>query len=346
MKFAMVLPFLAVGGFAHAEPGGLTTFDNWIVGCDNALSCVAIGLSPEDTKTLAYLRIARDGGPGTRPIVSAAILNDSSSMGPIRLALPEGDGDLPVTTLRIEDPWAGFGSIELAAADHRPFIEALLTSAELRLTLEDLSSTVPLSNLQAALLHMDMVQGRNGTDEALVARGNQPASAIHAPPPLPKINAVKIEELATPSVRPAGLPASDALCLEGQRDYVIDTGDETQIWGVCSSGGAYNLLYDLYVVSDGPALPAEPGPSNTNFWNEPDTMLVSPVLLEDGRTIMSFDRGRGPGDCGALSYWVFDGEKLVPTHLSMMNVCQGVPPGEWPVLYRAAQSPERPAGLR
>jgi hypothetical protein len=339
--YLIALSLLLVAGAAQAEPGKLRTFEDWIVGCDNAGACIAIGFSPEEIETLAYLRIARDAGTGAQPVVSVAILNDISSKGPIRLSLPEGRGELPVTTLAIDDPWAGFGSIPIGATDHRAFIDALLPAEDLVLTLDHVTSNVSLRGMTAALRHMDVVQGRVDADDALIATGDRPTGTGSVPQSLPSVAAMKIEELPPSAARPDGLPPSDEFCPDQQRDYVIDTGTGMLIWGVCISGGAYNLIYDLFVVADGTATPADPGPLNASFWNQPGAMLVSPVLLEDGRSIMSFDRGRGPGDCGAISYWAFDGEKLVPTQLAVMNVCRGVPPGEWPVLYRTNQSPER-----
>jgi hypothetical protein len=54
--------------------------------------------------------------------------------------------------------------------------------------------------------------------------------------------------------------------------------------------------------------------------------------------LQTFSKGRGIGDCGASETWVFDGREFRLAELSVMSECMGVPPDDWPVVYRAEVS--------
>jgi hypothetical protein len=54
-------------------------------------------------------------------------------------------------------------------------------------------------------------------------------------------------------------------------------------------------------------------------------------------TISTFSKGRGIGDCGTESIWVFDGKAFRMTSFRMMPDCRGVPLWEWAQLYTATR---------
>src|SRR3954468_22629637 len=77
MLFALTA--LAVSSAAPASASGLRTFKNWLVGCDNTLSCRALGTKAEDSGDPAYLVLDRGGGPQAAP--SLRFMDQNGSVG-------------------------------------------------------------------------------------------------------------------------------------------------------------------------------------------------------------------------------------------------------------------------
>lgn len=334
-RILAALPLLAVLPAAAAETGTLETFGDWVVGCDNSRACTALGLSPQVAAAFAYLKVTREAGAESGPLVSVTILDELQAGGPIGLSL--AGGTLPVETLEPEEDGGSFASAALGPVDHIAFLNALLPGETLDVSIGDETVPVSLKGMSAALRYMDAAQERAGASGALVARGERPADTIPGPSPLPTVTALALIAIDVPAERPEGLPERDEFCPEGSEDTVFEAQDGTLLWGVCTSAGAYNLFEDFSIVTDGVARPADLGARGTGIDPDAETgsTLVNAGLTEDGRTIQAFFRGRGLGDCGTVTSWVFDGEDLALVEEAMMGECRGVMPDDWPVLYRA-----------
>ena len=82
--FAVLLSGLA----AAPEPAGAQsagpaqsvpaerTFRDWVVGCDNAHGCIALGLVPANDLNTAFIHVQREAGRGARPVVSIVLYDD------------------------------------------------------------------------------------------------------------------------------------------------------------------------------------------------------------------------------------------------------------------------------
>ncbi|MFD2238379.1 DUF1176 domain-containing protein [Aureimonas populi] len=334
-----LLPLLLAAPAAAGEPGEMRSFGDWIAGCDNRLSCTAIGLSPEAAPVFAYLKVAREAGAQAEPTVSVSILDQLETGGPIGLALP--DGTLPVTSLDVpEGADTSFAAAELGDVDHGAFLDALLPASVLDVSLGGDTVPVSLEGLSAALRYMDDVQGRAGGLTALVAKGEAAADSVTPAPPPVTVTAQPLSEIAEPGERPAALGAPEEYCPDNLDDLVFEAADGTRLWGVCSSAGAYNLSYDFWIVRDGTAEPADFGAFGQGFSGDGTSTLVNPTLMEDGLTITAFARGRGLGDCGAIASWAMDAGAPTLVESAVMGECRGVMPDDWPVLYRAELSTE------
>lgn len=332
--FALSLMPLA-GVALAAETGTTQTFGDWLVGCDNTRSCTAIGLSPEAAGVFAYLKVAREGGPGSRASISVSILDELAAGGPIRLEL-EG-GTLDRETWEVEENASSFATAQ-AGERSRAAIEALLPGETLQVSIGEETAPISLGGMSAALRYMDAAQERAGTALALVAKGERPEDTVPAAPLPGSIPSMRLTEIDTPAQRPQGLPERDEFCPESAGDTVLQAENGTLLWGVCSSSGAYNLFSDFSIVVDGIATAADLGPQGTGI--DPDggdtgSTLVNAALAEDGRTLQAFFRGRGLGDCGSITSWVFDGRAMRLVEESGMGECRGVRPDDWPVTYRA-----------
>ena len=69
---------------------------------------------------------------------------------------------------------------------------------------------------------------------------------------------------------------------------------------------------------------------------EPGNQLTGGVYDPETREMESASLGRGIGDCGTHARWRWTGEAFVLIHQATMEVCAGMSPDDWPVLYRAA----------
>lgn len=94
--------------------------------------------------------------------------------------------------------------------------------------------------------------------------------------------------------------------------------------------GAYNYGY-RFVIADAKGEHARsPGFA---AW---DDTLVNPGFEEKTMTLSHFSQGHGPGDCGDEAEWVWDGSAFFRLlRHTVMDVCGGVPPKYWSVVWRA-----------
>ena len=342
---AVVAPLPAA---AADRAGELKTFRDWVIGCDNTLSCTALGLAPSDGAGSAFVKIARVGGPAATPEVSVVVYAETTPAAPrLRLRLDGGKGPgLPSDVLAAEFD-GQFARARLTGADAAAVIAALLPAKGLTVELLDgtqslSSSPVSLSGSSASLRYMDAEQGRAGGVTALVATGSAAAGKVPAAPAAPLVTAEAMSELnPRPKRRPAGIPAANAEdCPIDTTEVAVSLPGGRTLWGTCISAGAYNFTYDFWVAGNGKPQPARfevPGAGAVMSMGEDDDYgaLTNPGVSEDGMVLSAFAKGRGIGDCGSLGEWAFDGEGFRALTYAAMGTCMGVPPDDWPVLWTA-----------
>ena len=177
----------ASGPAQAARPSTPQYFKSWAVGCDNILRCEAISLLPEDgaqeneagSATLPIeLQLVREGAPSGRLELHAR----SIEALPDRLRLVADGREIARLERR---PWAEPGLDGSKASDA---VRAMANA----ITIEILDrkkrrlAVIPTEGLIESLRFMDTQQGRAGTVTALIMRGDQPASAVPAAPPVPR----------------------------------------------------------------------------------------------------------------------------------------------------------------
>ncbi|WGF86859.1 DUF1176 domain-containing protein [Marinivivus vitaminiproducens] len=312
-------------------------FKDWFAGCDNTRSCVAIGTGADGGGN-AYVRVARGADaadaatavvtllPQSDPVPASATVSLSVDGRPLAQAVPLAvAGDARTATL--------------TGADAERLIAAMLRGHALQVALEDgdasvQAESVSLAGSAAALLYLDDRQGRVGTAAALAKRGPAPASGV--PDPAPVYPALAMKALPPPlPALPEGLerPSRDETGCPDDTDLAIALPDGRTLWGLCASSGAYNMFYRFWITGGGPPEPVRfvlPGRTDPD-----DDVLVNPGLSDDGMTLSAVYKGRGLGDCGTSSEWVWTGEAFKPVRYAEMEDCRMVDPADWPVLYRA-----------
>lgn len=311
---------------AAPQPGEIRTFRDWTVGCDNVRSCHATSLMPAngDWDRPLTLSVKRTGDAGAAPVVAIGTDREPTT-------LTVGGKALKVRFVPRE------GELTIDARDTASAVAAFRAGDIL--ALQDLNGdvigTVSLVGLSAALLYMDDRQGRVGTVTALQRPGSKPPDAV---PPLPALPAVHSASRNLPLAFRLSEPEIDALrtrheCVAeepdwpgyGSEQYALDETRGLLLLG-CGAG-AYNYMSVPFVFSrksNGTSM--EPARFDLPpRWTETDSAptLVNADFDPESGLLTSFAKGRGLGDCGIGSDYVWDGERFRLVHQIEMNECRG-----------------------
>jgi hypothetical protein len=323
-------------------------FRDWFADCDNTRSCSAYGLDG-DIAGHGYIRFVRGGAAdaGLRIIVAVEAedgvtlklaFDDASLPGlPTGPVTPTKNEEDDLRRVEISDPAA----VETLVASLRKATKLTISRidpANAKEKSDPVDTVVSLSGAAAAMLWMDDQQKRLGTVTALVNRGDKPASSVPAPPPVPVVTAAKLPKTPAPKKALADVIAkARAICDEKveMEDATRLGANEVMYWFHCKEqSGAYNYSYALILASPGksPRAVEFAAPRGTPINVETN---INPGFDEETGVLSFFNKGRGLGDCGQASDWVWDGRAFRLLTYKSMGDCKGVPQSDWPVLYRA-----------
>jgi hypothetical protein len=321
----------------------LKQFKDWAVGCDNARSCTALGLSPDEGVFGPYAKIGRTGAADAAPTVSFAMaLKDGVQVSSPRLKITLDGNEIsglaaePVPA-RVADDVV---RTDLPAAQIDAFVAALRNGTRLNIQVLDgskaaASGAISLAGSAAALLYMDDQQKRVGTVTALAHKGDAPAASTPPVPELPVVAAKQLTDVSeTKPPLPAGMTRPEEGFCAGFPVIVISLPANRTLWGLCSNAAAYNFDYTFFVAGQGQpkrAVFTAPGLAQ----DRGSGVLTSPVLSVDRLTLSSLALGRGVGDCGVAAEWAWDGKAFRLMRATMLDSCRGVQVEDWPVLFRA-----------
>jgi len=316
---------LLAAAAAAPSPGPLRTFQDWTVGCDNGRACHATSLMPEDGDwdEPLMLSVKRDAGPEAMPVVTA-----STNGG--KVAALVVDGRKMPFRLGEEDEGEVVGGADAVAAI------AGLRAAN-RVSFQDEAGralgSVSLRGLSAALLYMDDAQKRVGTVTALARPGAQPASAVPPAPPLPVVRVAIVPGATAITIPPARITKlrKDNGCtierpseLDSADVYPLDANRSLLL--LSCGAGAYNLSSVPFIVArQGKTIAIAPAQFDFKpAWSEAGLpMLVNGDWVPDEGKLVSFAKGRGIGDCGAGSDYVWDGDRFRLVERIQMDECRG-----------------------
>lgn len=324
-RFALAAFASLVAAPAAAEEM-LKTFTDFTVGCDNGRACHAVGQYAADDFDLVAVSIARGAGANDVPAVwfrlqdrpAIDLAADGKRLG-VRFIATDDDQHLTAATVwRAIDAVRSARRIDFIGADGKPL--GRLSSA----------------GAAAAMLYMDERQQRLGTVTALVRNGARPASSIPPPPRLPIV--VRVSRPGNPPAR-----LSDAQIRAIQQQYAECTDDDLTdradyarldarhglilVTAICGSG-AYNIFtIPLVVDARGKRTYAKFDRSET------DDRSMNMSWDAKTRILSSYMKGRGIGDCGGGTEFVWNGARFVTVKSTAMDDCRGAT--EWITLYRA-----------
>jgi hypothetical protein len=330
------------------------SFKDWVVGCDNTRSCIAVGLQSEDVG-LGFVQVEREGGGQARVRVRYALL-DKEEFAPGEPIVVTVDGT-PVPGMassrpvhdRVED-FGPYSMILLDAAEVAPFLDAVRRGRRLRLTAASgEAAEVSLEGAVAALLFMDDAQGRVGTATALIRRGAKPESVVPAPPPPPKVRAFRVPQGAETDADPRLVQIIRERLLREEPDAcdpedvtgpsgatTAPLGSDKMLISISCRGGAYNFGYLYYIIEGGHAVGAKPVTFLVPGEAQEERQLYNGSFEPKTGLLRFLSRGRGGiPDCGRSGEYAWTGERFLPVTYHVMGECRGVPEPFWPVLWRA-----------
>jgi uncharacterized protein DUF1176 len=361
MGFFRTIALLATAaGAAGASAADFEEFHDWYAACDNLRNCSAYGFAAEGLAN-AYVRVDRGGAPSASARITVmATVKDGERVtlafdhaelrglpaGPVTF---KGGGPDDHGRFEIEDE----ATVEAVLAGLRKAQKLRLTPAG-RPGGEksgDNISDVSMRGAVAALLWIDEQQLRAGTPTALIRRGDRPVASIPPPPKAPVVRAARPVN-GTPRPLPASvegalLAKAKVLCLQDEKTRAEEVkllGPDTALhaYSCPEASGAYNLVSVFLIVRNASpqtaravelTLPIGIGRLRADAGLA--KMAINAGFDESTMTLSTFSKGRGFGDCGTAEEWVWDGEAFRLTSLRHMPRCFGVPPDDWPVLYRA-----------
>lgn len=307
---------------------------DWVVACDNTLTCRAAGYATDDDSTLSVL-LTRKGGP------------DQAIQGRLTLQPEEGQTQPKgALHLRIQQqdlgvlaPLKSAGRHSLTAAQTSALLSALVRDGGISVT-DGAGHRWPLSDKGAAavLLMIDEYQGRLGTPGAVMRKGSTPESSV--PAALPVLVVRKAATLdstpdapafarlaASPALRAAlratleddsceGLQETDAdVPLSNSPLQVRRLDAQHVLVTVPCWRGAYNIGDGYWVASPQAPFQAQ--------WVTSDA-----IDYADGQ-IIAAQKGRGLADCISHAAWTWDGTNFIATSEVAPGLCRGVPGGTW-----------------
>jgi hypothetical protein len=322
-------------------PGEVKTFGDWYVACDNTWSCEAGTLAAEggDFTGAMAVRIRREAGPDA----------------PFRIELrPSEDAAKGAAKLKIDARPAFGGTLDSDGdtwldEEQVPSIARWIATGRRAALLAADGKSIPVSltGSSAALRYMDAIQKRAGTVGAIVATG--PASDTALPPPIPQLTAraaPKIAALPVMKDYPAVIAA--AKC-EYRQEGVEDTvhpldrrdGKDLALALIACDSGAYNFG-SVVMIAERPEgdvkakwrfTPARFDHATGWGDDEQAQQVVNAGFEPERGTLSDFSKGRGIGDCGTASNFVWDGAMFRLSELNVMGECRGV--WEWPRVWTA-----------
>jgi uncharacterized protein DUF1176 len=318
---------------AAASADEFPTFKDWVAGCDNGRSCMGVGQFNSSNFDLASVVLERGPRPGDVPKIWFR-----SEGGPV-VDLQADGKRLGVKVTADADDYA----ITVDPASVPVVVEALKSARSLIPVRGDGQPSFPLSisGASAAMRWIDEQQKRVGTVTALVATGAAPASTVPPPPPLPVVpQAVPSGPLGKPLTKEqiAAIQEEHADCTDDDLDDKVAYGRLDSrttlaiVTAVCGSGA-----YNYYGI---PMLLRDDGTREIADLDKEEEGDVTMNLSWDDKThvLSSYFKGRGLGDCGGSTEWVWDGTRFRVILEKAMGECLGAI--AWIPYYRARAVPK------
>jgi hypothetical protein len=304
------------------------THHDWEIACDNTRTCRAAGYQADDAERNASILLTRAAGPSTAVQAQLQLeVTDEPVPKRVRMRIDGLDlGDIALKEAK--------GT--LSPSQTRALLNVLPTAKQLAWAAGARRWTISVKGANAVLLKMDEFQGRLGTPDALIRKGNRPASSVLPALPLPEITAARV---GNDRAEPGLIPVKQRAILFAEIRKTISK-DEMAV-NSCDNFDAsvanpekwtaYRLSENRLLVSAECWMAAYN--TGDGYWVVNDHPPYAPALVTNvgtgyGQgTITSSQRGRGIGDCMGSDSWTWDGRRFVHTASMTTGMCKHVAPG-------------------
>lgn len=292
-SIATSMLFLAAG----EAPAAFKKVRDTQVLCDFAQNCT-VSLTPVASDGAPGLSIFRSIQPGSKPILRFSYVDPAQKAGKLEISVDNQSVlVVDVAALKAQD-----GQLDYPD-DISKALDVMKNGQKLELKFAGKTLTYSLSGFVAGLLYVDAEQSRDGTVEALQAKGSKPA------PLPPQIKLIETVEAIPAQIR-KDFSDDAAVCGGASPETFRNAGgfetkiaDGLDLIGLpCGSPGAYNQPYVFYSRYENGIVPialptiSDGGPTVTDTaWNID--------WSQKARTVTAFYKGRGLGDCGVYDVW-------------------------------------------
>lgn len=336
-----------ITGYAHADPLQ-RIYNDWQVSCDNLNRCSA--RSSQDSQGLV-LQLTRDAGPDGKASVSIDYQRNSDELSTdvaIANRLTLNGKTLSFNRREWDVSKKHIATTNRLVVDD--FVNAIREGKSIQLggKLDAQQATHPsisLNGLKAALQAIDQQQSRTGTKTAWASRGNKPASSVPAAPAKPLLPRFSEPHPLTDSEISAitqnnatNVENNDCSLDPAEREvHLFPLSNDKALMTVNCDMGAYNLYVLGYIVSREAPYKADNLVLNMPFKSSDDDQppeLINADFDEKTGILSTFDKGRGLGDCGVSTRWLFDGKAFRLASYASEPSCDGYSKsGQWPILW-------------
>ena len=346
--FAVVVVSSALGGARSLAADEHRSFKDWLAACRPDGYCSAttsVKPGAEETAADYLLRIGRQPGDDRLWQISfttVAVTADRDRPMNARI-----DSD-PATTLRPVGGYEPLGTVndlfvtEPALGDR--ILGAMAAGSRIRFEFLDIAGAphdadFSLSGLSASLLWIDERQGRLDSP-----RRTERPDDIEPAPRLDKPAAIAAgglpPALLDKHARESDCEALDSDLMASFEPIVGALSDTATLYALPCTAGAYQVGYRLYVVESG-----EIGGIETLFFADytesygwTGTDLLFAVDYDPAtKTLASFYKGRGIGDCGSAGQWRWVDYAFALEEFRATESCEGRLSDDWPVVYQKPQ---------
>lgn len=332
------LTLLTVGA---AQAAGVNAIKDWWAVCNNRNTCVAFAW-PRDENEIAWLRLERKGDAGA-PVtaVLAVYAEDDLDVGGGPWFLDVDGKPVPgLAALYPTQDGNGYWRLEIPAANTRALAIAARDGSALKLTRRKRDPlTLSLHGGAATMIWIDEQQGRIGSPTALGRATGQPKAIVA---PAKPVIAAGPEQPQTglPKVMPASVLKAigecESLAETASSAIIARLSPGVVLYAPVCSRRAYNDVFGLVLADEAGrgarmiSLPLPEGYGQSNI-SDPMNIDYDPTT----RVMTSFSKGRGLGDCGDETQWVWDGTAFRVSYSLLMSKCRGVSVDDWPELFQA-----------
>jgi hypothetical protein len=318
-------------------------FRDWTVHCDATGYCAAEAYVNPGAGSADYVfRIARHAQESYWEMSFSSLAAQADEWADFGVSI---DGE--TQTFALFDQVGAYGQISdfyFLGDGAQVVMDRLMPGSEVAVAFTDTTgaaqeASFSLAGLSAALLWIDERQGRIGSERVAYA---PPYGLVPAGSSQVAIPDVPLALLDRHRADPDCTPLEE---LANSRDFVVDQLDETHtLYLLPCQTGAYNFAQKVYVGSYDSYEPQYFADYDSTLGWYGTPYMWNAQYDSETKTIASFAKARGIGDCGSMGVWRWAGYQFRLEELRSRECTDDIDPEgempEFPVVFKAKPLPD------